>query len=281
MHPVSAPDVTHTTSDKNLNIVQLRSPNLRDPYQYLPRSRSMETAPPSNQDRHKLTSVSHDQMMIAPSPLSCSLSHVSSCSEESEHTLGSQGSMDSEKAAPLARFDTMSELQSGSSVSTVASSSDKSDTRPPYPPVDGYCYYTDVELASPKSQMGPHSGRHTPSASPSPSPSPSEQSANQITTTADIEPNPVTTDSTQFLLPNSPWPAATRGGVASAIQRFENMRNRTSTQDRYTLTYDAESIDSSTTLEGIPVRPSDLQFVPADGKIWVAILKFCARWLLL
>ncbi|XP_072046452.1 uncharacterized protein [Amphiura filiformis] len=267
MHPVSAPDVHQTMSDKNLNIVQVRSPNLRDPYQYLPRSRSMETAPPSNtQERHKLTSMSHDQMMIAPSPLSCSLSHVSSCSEESEHC--SQGSGESEKAAPLARFDTMSELQSGSSHSTVASSSDI-DSRPPYPPVDGYCYYTDVELASPKSQMGPHGNRYTPSASPSPSPSPSETSANQITTTAEIEPNIASMEgSTQFLLPNSPWPAATRGGVASAIQRFENMRTRASTQDRYTLTYDAESIDSSTTLEGLPIRPSDLpsdlQFVPAD-----------------
>lgn len=268
LHPVSAPNV-HTNTDKT--IAQLRSPNLRDPFQYLPRSRSMETAPPSNtleRGGHKLSSISHDQMVVGHSPLSCSLSHVSSCSEESDQE-SQDGGMDDDSKCPLARFDTMSELQSNSSVSTVTSS-DPPEINP-YPPVDGYCYYTDVELASPKSQMGPHSGRQssTQSSSPRSSPSPSLSESNQLTTQATIEGD----DHKLFLLPNSPWPAAKRGGVASAISKFENLRGRTSTLDRYTLTYDSESIDSSNTLEGIPVRPSDLQFVPADGKYIEVVIR--------
>ena len=152
-----------------------------------------------------------------------------------------------EGMAPLARFDTMSEMGSVSSFQSVPLAPIRS--QPVFRNSDGYCYYVDEDLKSPVTSFQLHSkfegGRNS-------------SANNQIVTTAFIEPKPVRTGSN-----SSDQLKLQRDGSTKFLDRFGNIKGRTSTSDRYTLTYDSGS-QNSVNKEGA-VRPEQLVFVGTNG----------------
>ncbi|XP_071792185.1 diacylglycerol lipase-alpha-like isoform X2 [Asterias amurensis] len=147
--------------------------------------------------------------------------------------------------APLARFDTMSEIGSMSSFQSVPMEPIRSQLS--FRVRDGYCYYVNEDVKTPVSPFQLQT-KFDESLEPN----------NRIVTTALIEPKPVRTglNATEQLKLH-------RDGSTKLLDRYGNIKGRTSTNDRYTLTYDSGS-QNSVNKEGA-VRPEQLVFIGTNG----------------
>ncbi|XP_038072401.1 diacylglycerol lipase-alpha-like isoform X2 [Patiria miniata] len=153
-----------------------------------------------------------------------------------------------EGRAPLARFDTMSEMGSMSSFQS-AITLEEPKPQQTHRMYDGYCYYVDEDLKSPVNAYQLH---------PKFDDSLNSNSSNQIVTTAFVEPKPDRTSaslSDKFMLH--------RDGSTKVMDRYGNVKGRTSTNDRYRLTYDSGS--QSSVNKDVPARPEQLSFVDKNG----------------
>ena len=112
---------------------------------------------------------------------------------------------------------------------------------------DGYCYYVNEDVKTPVSPFQLQT-KFDESLDPN----------NRIVTTAFIEPKPVRTglNATEQLKLH-------RDGSTKLLDRYGNIKGRTSTNDRYTLTYDSGS-QNSVNKEGA-VRPEQLVFIGTNG----------------
>ncbi|XP_022093969.1 sn1-specific diacylglycerol lipase alpha-like isoform X1 [Acanthaster planci] len=145
--------------------------------------------------------------------------------------------------APLARFDTMSEVGSVSSFHSATVEEVKPQQT--HRMHDGYCYYVDEDLKSPVNSFQLH---------PRIDNSPNSNTNNQIVTTAFVEPKP---DRTSTSL--SDKVLLHRDGSTKVMDRYGNLKGRTSTNDRYRLTYDSGS--QSSVNKDPTVRPEQLSLI--------------------